>query len=75
LLEKLTEYRRAKWDDPASAKSLDRDSEQRPKLKASAGGVEREEPARLTGPGAKTARSTAGPKTDAGTLGRERRRR
>lgn len=75
LLEKLTEYRRAKWDDPVSAQSLERAMDRRPNLKASAGGVAPEEPTRLTGPGARTARSAVGPKSDASTLGRERRQR
>lgn len=57
LLEKLTEYRKASWDDETSVQALDRVSDRR-----------------LTGPGAKAARAKSAPRTDAATLGRERRR-
>jgi hypothetical protein len=57
LLEKLTEYKKASWDNATSTQALDRMTN-----------------TRLTGPGAKAAKSKAEPKTDVGTLGRERRR-
>ena len=57
LLEKLTEYKKASWDNDTSTQALDRVADKR-----------------LTGPGAKAAKVKAEPKTDAGTLGREKRR-
>ena len=57
LLEKLTEYRKASWDDDTSVQALDRVTDRR-----------------LTGPGAKAARAKAEPRTDVGTLGREKRK-
>ena len=59
LLEKLTEYRKASWD------STPNDTEQLDQVTAAP---------RLTGPGAKAARTRAEPQTDVATLGRERRR-
>jgi hypothetical protein len=58
LLEKLTEYKKASWDNETSTQALDRVSDRR-----------------LTGPGAKAAKIKFEPKTDAATLGRERRSR
>ena len=58
LLEKLTEYRKASWDDETSVQALDRVTDKR-----------------LTGPGARAAKAQAEPKTDVGTLGREKRAR
>ena len=58
LLEKLTEYRKASWDDETSTQALDRVTDRR-----------------LTGPGARAAKVKAEPKTDVGTLGREKRNR
>jgi len=58
LLEKLTEYKKASWDNETLTQALDRVADKR-----------------LTGPGAKAAKVKAEPKTDAGTLGRERRTR
>lgn len=75
LLEKLTEYRKASWDNEKSAGALDRPVGRSPRIKASAGGVVEPTSTRLTGPGAGRARSAAEPRTDAGTLGRERRKR
>ena len=75
LLEQLTEYRKASWDDEKSSGTLDRPVGRSPKIKASAGGVVEPETTRLTGPGAGRARKNSEPRTDAGTLGRERRRR
>jgi len=57
LLEKLTEYRKASWDDPTSTQALDRVTDKR-----------------LTGPGAKAAKSNAEPKMSADVLGREKRK-
>ena len=58
LLEKLTEYKKASWDNDTSTQALDRVADKR-----------------LTGPGAKAAKVKAEPKTDVGTLGREKRSR
>jgi hypothetical protein len=58
LLEKLTEYKKASWDNETSTQALDRVADKR-----------------LTGPGAKAAKVKSEPKTDAGTLGREKRNR
>jgi hypothetical protein len=58
LLEKLTEYKKASWDDETSTQALDRVINKR-----------------LTGPGARAAKVNTEPKTDAATLGRERRPR
>jgi hypothetical protein len=58
LLEKLTEYKKASWDNNTSTQALDRVADKR-----------------LTGPGAKAAKAKAEPKTDVGTLGREKRSR
>ena len=58
LLEKLTEYKKASWDNDTSTQALDRVADKR-----------------LTGPGAKAAKAKAEPKTDVGTLGREKRSR
>jgi hypothetical protein len=58
LLEKLTEYKKASWDNETSTQALDRVTDKR-----------------LTGPGAKAAKIKSEPKTDATTLGRERRSR
>lgn len=57
LLEKLTEYRKASWDNDTSTQALDRVTNKR-----------------LTGPGAKAAKGKAEPRTDAATLGREKRK-
>ena len=57
LLEKLTEYKKASWDNETSTQALDRVTDKR-----------------LTGPGAKAAKANAEPKTDVGTLGREKRK-
>jgi len=58
LLEKLTEYKKASWDNEISTQALDRVTDKR-----------------LTGPGARAAKANSEPKTDVGTLGRERRPR
>ena len=58
LLEKLTEYKKASWDNETSTQALDRVADKR-----------------LTGPGAKAAKVKSAAKTDATTLGRERRSR
>ena len=58
LLEKLTEYKKASWDNETSTQALDRVSDRR-----------------LTGPGARAAKAKSAPRTDAATLGRERRSR
>jgi hypothetical protein len=58
LLEKLTEYKKASWDNETSTQALDRVTDRR-----------------LTGPGAKAAKVKSAAKTDATTLGRERRSR
>jgi hypothetical protein len=57
LLEKLTEYKKASWDNETSTQALDRVTDKR-----------------LTGPGARAAKAQAEPKTDVGTLGREKRK-
>ena len=57
LLEKLTEYKKASWDNDTNTQALDRVADKR-----------------LTGPGAKAAKVKAEPKTDVGTLGREKRK-
>jgi len=57
LLEKLTEYKKASWDNETSTQALDRVTDRR-----------------LTGPGAKAAKVKSAPKTDVGTLGREKRK-
>jgi hypothetical protein len=57
LLEKLTEYKKASWDNETSVQALDRVADKR-----------------LTGPGAKAARKKNEPRTDVGTLGREKRK-
>jgi hypothetical protein len=57
LLEKLTEYKKASWDNATSTQALDRMTN-----------------TRLTGPGAKAAKSKAEPKMSADVLGREKRR-
>jgi hypothetical protein len=57
LLEKLTEYKKASWDNETSTQALDRVTNKR-----------------LTGPGAQAAKANAEPRTDAGTLGREKRK-
>jgi hypothetical protein len=57
LLEKLTEYRKASWDNETSTQALDRVTDKR-----------------LTGPGAKAAKSNAEPKMSADVLGREKRK-
>jgi len=57
LLEKLTQYKKASWDNDTSTQALDRVTDKR-----------------LTGPGTKAAKVKAEPKTDAATLGREKRK-
>ena len=59
LLEKLTEYRRASWDEAGGVSTADLDQQ----LKKP----------RLRGPGAKAAQQSVDPKTDIETLGRKKR--
>jgi len=62
LLEKLTEYRKASWDNAPAATG----AEELDTVTSSP---------RLTGPGAKAARVKHEPRMDKATLGRERRTR
>ena len=57
MLEKLTEFKKAKWNPAGSTDDFYSDAKG----------------SRLTGPGAKTARAASTPKDDEGTLGRRRR--
>lgn len=57
LLEKLTEFKKAKWSDDSASDDFYKDTKG----------------SRLTGPGVKAAKSSAAPKDDEGTLGRRRR--
>jgi hypothetical protein len=60
LLEKLTQYRKASWDQVGADETAALD--------------QATSAPRLTGPGARAARTQQAAKTDPGTLGRERRR-